>query len=800
MCKNGACEDKRVSNVSHRSIVRHRLILRGVGLEKVFFAYPGNPPVIGQAVDWVKSSPDSSFHFKDWKDVDNWGKDLIQPILEEISASDTVVADITKLNPNVAFEVGYSIASGKKVLLVINSSVENDSEEFRKIGIYDTLGHRVYSEGYALRKLVSSAENISPYSVPERVKKTRTPVYIVETPERAAGISKVISWTKEARLRFHSFNPRENARLAGPIAIQSVVDSDGSICPLLNADTDEARHHNIRSAFVAGVSYGLKKPTFIYWIDNETSPLDVRDIGFFLSREEDLKDQILKFFGLVWESRDGSVASATRVLSRLEELNLGDPTAENEFTTLGSYYVPTDEYQRARRGEVNLIVGRKGSGKTALMSQVRDKVRSSRSNIVVDLLPDGYQLVRLKEDIIDHLEDGAALHLISTYWQYILYSEIAFKVLEKDRVVHTRNKSLAEAYRELDKVYNNYEFVSGEGDFSERMTSVAVKMADAFRLKTEKSDNKLRLSAPEVTEFMHSEQIGDLRGSLINYLRRKDEVWVLFDNLDKGWKSFGLSDHDVFILRSLLDASRKVTKALQRARVPYRGILFVRNDVYQLMVREDPDFGKESRAALDWTDRSQLRTMIIERMRVGLSMPIGAEEEDVANSILDPIAGGKDSIDYMIDHCLMRPRALLKILAYARSSAVNKGLVRISEECIEKAIRMHADDLLIDASNEVRDVTGVEDVFYAFLEHDRLLSNEEIVTALRNDGVKEELMDSVIEAMLYSGVFGLDRGNLGDQYIYDFSYDLKRMDRLRGRSESPMFVVHPGLLPALHST
>ena len=148
-------------------------------MEKVFFAYPGNPPVIGQAVAWVKYSPDSSFRFKDWRDVDNWGKDLIQPILEEISASDTVVADITKLNPNVAFEVGYSIALGKKMLLVINSSVENDSEEFRKIGIYDTLGHRVYAEGYALKELVSSAENISPYSIPERVKKTRTPVYVV---------------------------------------------------------------------------------------------------------------------------------------------------------------------------------------------------------------------------------------------------------------------------------------------------------------------------------------------------------------------------------------------------------------------------------------------------------------------------------------------------------------------------------------------------------------------------------------------------------------------------------------------
>ena len=77
--------------------------------------------------------------------------------------------------------------------------------------------------------------------------------------------------------------------------------------------------------------------------------------------------------------------------------------AENEFQTLGKYYVQTDEFNRAIRGEVNLVVGRKGTGKTALFSQVRDKKRGNKNNIVVDLKPEGYQLVKLKEDVLDYL-------------------------------------------------------------------------------------------------------------------------------------------------------------------------------------------------------------------------------------------------------------------------------------------------------------------------------------------------------------------------------------------------------------
>ena len=296
---------------------------------------------------------------------------------------------------------------------------------------------------------------------------------------------------------------------------------------------------------------------------------------------------------------------------------------------------------------------------------------------------------------------------------------------------------------------------------------------------------------------MHEAHISKLRHALVEYLRRKDEVWLLFDNLDKGWKSYGLAKNDIFILRCLLDANRKVTKTLRKAKVPYNGILFVRNDVYQLMVREDPDFGKSSRAALDWTDRSQLKRLVVERVRAGLGLSKSEENENVLARVMTSLVQGEDSMDYMINHSMMRPRALLKIVSYARATAVNKGVERITAEGILRAVEMNADDLLVDASNEIRDITSIPDTIYSFLETDSVISKTQIRRLLESDGVPGTKVPEVLQAMMYAGVLGIVRRNGDDAYIYNYSYDVKRMDILLNRDEDPHFSVNLGLRPAL---
>ena len=194
------------------------------------------------------------------------------------------------------------------------------------------------------------------------------------------------------------------------------------------------------------------------------------------------------------------------------------------MTTLSEYYLVTDDFQRALRGEVNLVVGRKGSGKTALFVQLRNAKRTNRQNVVIDLKPEGYQLIKLKERVLDHLAEGARQHLIIGFWEYLLLLEITYKVLEKDQRVHLRDHRLTEQYTKLRELYGVSD-LTGEGDFSERLVKLSDQLSENYGAIFSKETNS-NITIEQVTEILYKHDIKALFDLLGKYLSLKEEVWL----------------------------------------------------------------------------------------------------------------------------------------------------------------------------------------------------------------------------------------------------------------------------------
>jgi len=355
--------------------------------------------------------------------------------------------------------------------------------------------------------------------------------------------------------------------------------------------------------------------------------LDVLDITRKYKRPEEIIDAVQEFSleitAFNQRARSESPLSST-ILTRLA---VGDPTAENEMTTLGDYYLTTDEFQRALRGEVNLVVGRKGSGKTALFVQLRDEKRRRKPNIIIDLKPEGFQLVKLKERVLDFLASGAQQHLITAFWEYILLLEITYKVLEKDHRLHIHDHTLTSSYDTLKKLYDDTE-LSLEGDFRERLSDLSDRLIQEFMQKFNSGTqadggNGVNLSTSQITEILYQHNIHDLYEALISYLRLKEEVWLLFDNIDKGWSTEGISDVDIYILRCLVNASRKVEREFKNKGIPFQSIVFVRDDVYSLLMQGSADYGKEMRASLDWADADLLGEVLKKRIMYSQEISLG---------------------------------------------------------------------------------------------------------------------------------------------------------------------------------
>jgi hypothetical protein len=343
-----------------------------------FFAYPGQPVELTHCIRNAITNfnaASASIFLESWEKNDIGGIPLTDPIFAKISSSAFLGADITYLNENVAFEIGYAIGSKRRCLLFANTALQGDRELSASIGIFDTLGYEKYENSETLTKLLTQRSDFSPIEFNASINHQQ-PVYIVEPPKKNDAHLMLVSRTKKARWRYRSFNPDEDVRLSAMEAVRHVAQSAGVITPLQSLTIQGAREQNIRALFVAGMAIALEIPALIIHSADYTPPLDLRDLTKKYRHPDDIADAVQEFSLQITEFSQRAHEKRPDSSSLLARLSVGDPTAENEMTTLSDYYLSTDEFQRASRGEVNLVVGRKGVGKTALFVQLRDIKRA----------------------------------------------------------------------------------------------------------------------------------------------------------------------------------------------------------------------------------------------------------------------------------------------------------------------------------------------------------------------------------------------------------------------------------------
>jgi hypothetical protein len=771
---------------------------------KVFCAYAAEPAQIGQTISAAISELKqytSQFDISAWPQIDIAGRFIIEGILDKISAADLVVVDITRLNFNVTFEAGYAIGKGKRIVPIMNSALQPATKEISELGIFDTLGYKTYESAGSLRKVLAQIHDTKPITLAGQALNHSAPVYLVDTLHKTDTALRVTSRIKKARISYRSFDPKEQPRLSALDAYRNVASSIGVIVNLLSPNTTDFNFNNLRGAFVAGLAHGMGRECLILQEGDQPVPVDYRDLVSIYRHPNDIDGYIGDLAPRVFEGlQEAAGDRPQRTLGLLEKLDLGAPAAENEMGNLSAYYVETDEYSRTLSGSVRLAVGRKGSGKTALFLRVRDRVRRDRSNAVLDLRPDGHQLKRFKHMVLNLLAEAAQEHVAKAFWEYLLLLEIAYKLLEKDRERHLRDSTLLERYQKLDEVYRSY-YRSSEGDFSERMLELVERINGEF---AEVSGGASQyLSSGQVTQLIYKHNVPKLQDALAEYLDSKGEVWILFDNIDKGWPTHGVEPADILILRSLLDATRHIEQHFARHNTVIRTVVFLRNDVYEILLSETPDRGKESRASLDWTDPDLLKEFLRRRIVSNEGFDQQQTFEEAWRQICTSHVHGNYSAEYLIERSLMRPRNLLTLVNYCKSNAVNLSHPSITVDDIVKACESYSADFGIEIGLEVRDVfPEAADVLYYFIDCKPWLNLAEIKTHLARSRIPESNWTKLIELLCWFSFLGVVRqaGNdIEETYIYNLHYDMKKFRRIASdfSDEGTAFCIHKAFWPFL---
>src|SRR5580704_1682064 len=546
--------------------------------------------------------------------------------------------------------------------------------------------------------------------------------------------------------------------------------------------------HNARCAFVAGLAMASQKRVLMLQEALVPQPVDYRDVIRSYTNPAEVPELVIPVIADVVEKlQESRFVPVTLPLRPLEKIDLGDLAAENEIKGLRSYFVATAQYNEAKRGHARLVVGRKGTGKTAIFYGIRNAYKSSHSHLVLDLKPEGHQFTKLRESIND-LSIGLQEHVLTAFWNYLLLMEIAHKIVHADKGFSYRDHKAREAYLAVEAAYGP-ETVTEQADFSERLLKlvedVVSRKANAINI----------LTTAEVTNLIYSKDIRALNDALGQYLAKKDGVWLLFDNLDKGWPVFGAKTEDILILRSLLEASRKLERQLESRDVEFHAVVFIRSEIFERLIRETPDRGKDTAVLLDWNDPEVFREIVRRRIALNTEME-GMSFQELWPVFFESHIRGEESFSYIIGHTLMRPRDVLRFLRQCIDVAINRGHEVITEGDVLQAERTFSEDAFQELVLELGDIDPLtSNIPFAFIGSQAFLSKDKLHSILASISVPADQMDIAEDILLWFGFLGIADPASDDRFAYQFQHNLRRM-----RSGLPSnfgFVIHPAFRRAL---
>jgi len=110
----------------------------------------------------------------------------------------------------------------------------------------------------------------------------------------------------------------------------------------------------------------------------------------------------------------------------MKGIKLGDIRAENDIKMLDGAFLETDDYKAILSSPDRLVVvGRRGTGKSALVYSLNKYWRTQKKTWVISIIPDEAQIIGLRDivalfgDNFLHIKAGSKLA-----WRYAIYMEL----------------------------------------------------------------------------------------------------------------------------------------------------------------------------------------------------------------------------------------------------------------------------------------------------------------------------------------------------------------------------------------
>lgn len=774
-----------------------------LGLDTFFLAYSSNPDTRDFADHLRKELNDKGYKATTWEDtVEN---DLIfNKICNLIHTHDYLLAEVTYPNLNVLFEVGYALAVGRMPILLIN---KNKSDLWKNRTILSTLEscrykirsdiHEYINTLTSNRKIPKSPTNrklpfldhMNIYAIPPS---TAPPVLYHLKPRVATDwLKKVDSLVKASGFTHKRTDPSDTTYDDFYHSALGIQKSYAVIASLLSEEYDNYLVYNANVALLAGFAVGLGKRVLILQHKPSKPMLDVGSILREFGSESEVHSIVKQWLSDNYYDNNNNKSISNKHMKRktkqIRETYMGHPDAMQDFN-LSECFVETDIYIGAKTGTYNILVGRRGIGKSAHYRVMCEELRKDKSNIVVSIYPDDYELEQLA-DYLKYASDSNLLHkstspklIYPAMWSYVLSTELlkSLKCDFNDYDYYANNHKTREFFDKLNYYYNdNYD--NFQRDFGSRVINIL---------------NKIRNDKEFDDKYFMDLRHYDINKILKHIAHTYNLTFrVIIDDLDKNWDYN--SSESIHILLGLLTELDRMSRFFEGK---FNYTLFLREDIFSVLSEYDDNLVKRRWLTMTW-NKDELKYLVTRRLVTNAPyLKQDSSVNDIWTSMFCESVGDLHSLDYVLDHVINRPRDVLSFCQECIYQANSRGHHTIIESDIITSEQKLSDIFLSSIASEfLRVYPRLDEVILEFagayesMVWDTYVDYLNIILDKYEDvvngwaGVGSDLTYyKITEILFYINMIGLS-GNSGKIY-YRNGRSFKEVMHLVG--DSPKVYIH----------
>lgn len=363
---------------------------------------------------------------------------------------------------------------------------------------------------------------------------------------------------------------------------------------------------------------------------------------------------------------------------KLRDIKWGDDSAEKDPFLL-KYFVTSDAFRRLRQKSKNIVVGRKGSGKSALRKKLEAEFSAEPDTFVVNLSPK-YNSIRniLNDvDIVKHF--GKEIFFQHTWLRQILLDclcKVGDNVKGKyaqDSIEFARNVAV-----ELNRTSK---------DFVENIADILAKIKA-------KAGSLGELGIHLERELRNVADADSLEHHLVKIAEGGAKFVILVDDLDLGWDNSLTANN---MLLGLLAATNYLTGKSHNIYT----CVFLREDVYSILIAHTQHSDKYRNIERIRWEKADLLNILNERINFNRVNQGIARTDTPFSSVFPETVGSSNTDNWLVDRTLGRPRELIQLARYYTESVESDqpdGEALKESEAAYSAWKL--DDLCAEYSNQ----------------------------------------------------------------------------------------------------